>query len=57
MAKTATGARGAECLRKGVGTVTIHLDGNPAEETLRYIADQIENGMTSGYYPTWGVSE
>lgn len=39
------------------GTITIQLDGNPVEDTLRYIADQIENGMTSGYYPTWEVSK
>jgi hypothetical protein len=39
------------------GTLTIQLDGNPAEDTLRYIADLIEQGMTSGYYPTWEVSE
>lgn len=39
------------------GTLTIKLDGNPAEDTLRYVADQIEDGCTSGYYPTWEVSE
>ena len=57
MAKTKTDLPDDERLAFGVGTLTIHLDGNRAEETLRYIADLIENGMTSGYYPTWEVSE
>lgn len=39
------------------GTLTIELDGNPVEDTLRHIADQIEAGMTSGYYPTWSVNK
>ena len=31
----------------------LEMDGNPAEDTMRHIAAQIEDGMTSGYYPTW----
>lgn len=31
----------------------IKLDGNRAEDTMRHIADQIADGNTSGYYPTW----
>lgn len=43
-------------LSTGTGTLTIELDGNPAQETLEHIAGLIEQGMTSGYYPTWEVS-
>lgn len=31
----------------------LEMDGNPAEDTMRHIADQIASGNTSGYYPTW----
>ncbi len=51
----------AERLELGVGTVTIRLEAGDDEEniaaTLENIADQIENGNTSGYYPTWSVGK
>lgn len=46
----------ADRLALGEGALVIRLDGNPAAETLRHIADLIEQGFTSGYYPHWTVT-
>lgn len=40
------------------GTVTLwiredNLDGMDMAESLRVVANQLEQGMTSGHYPTW----
>ena len=44
-------------LRYGVGSVVVSLgeddDSDDAADTLNNIADQVEDGNTSGYYPTW----
>lgn len=38
-------------------SVFIELDGeHEPEETIRYVAEQIQSGMTSGYYPTWNLN-
>lgn len=29
--------------------------GMEGAETLRYVADQMDLGYTSGYYPTWTI--
>lgn len=35
--------------------ISIEIDPEEAAETLREIARQIDNGMTSGYYPSWEI--
>ncbi|WP_217181598.1 hypothetical protein [Streptomyces sp. AC495_CC817] len=43
-------------LERGEGALVIQLDGSPAADTLRHIADLIEQGYSSGYYPHWSVT-
>lgn len=37
--------------------ITIEIEADDAAETLREIARQIDNGMTSGYYPSWEIMQ
>lgn len=39
-------------------SIEIQEPANSVEEmasTLRHIADKLDEGYTSGYYPTWGI--
>lgn len=40
-----------------MATITINLEeSDDIPATLRDIAAQVENGFTSGHYPTWDLS-
>lgn len=40
-----------------MATITINLEeSDDIPATLRDIAAQVEDGFTSGYYPTWDLS-
>lgn len=52
-----TGAIEADRAQRAENTLTIELDAeHRPEEAVAEVLSQIEDGMTSGYYPTWEMN-